>query len=327
MDETAEQPIALEPEVEVFIRERIKREVPPTVLEAVRQEEEKRFRQLRWFVALVGLVGFGTFGTLSNYLIEKAVDSKIEARTGQISDSLDFVRFTRTSLKLELGRSFTVEDKNAVMGYLRRAAKNERVRHTTEFLAALTQVTQAFVSAGQSASIDEIFLLFEQETLGSQALVESLLHHYGQIIVARVVDPEDDPTMAKFEKLERIAEGAKIPEVPLAYRVLFICRRQPHATQPSVVDLLDQTTMLAKPDRSNFFFQILQRTKTENWSAPSREGKVFERVTREFLNTYAEPISRRFDIEQSVLVLASQDGVEESEARGIAAAAADVREP
>lgn len=113
------QRVELSDDVERYIRERLEIEVNEAVPSIVIKEEDRRFSQLKWLVALVGVVGLGTFGTLSNYLIEKAVDSKLEAKTGNITDALDFLRFNSLSQKLESGTSFSRQERAAIMTYLR----------------------------------------------------------------------------------------------------------------------------------------------------------------------------------------------------------------
>ena len=311
--------VNLDEEVEALITKRVEKEVRDKLEQAVAQEEDKRFRQMKWFVGLVGLVGLGTFGTLSNYLIEKAVESKLEGRTGNISDSLDFVRFSSVSLKLELGTSFSNSDREAVMGYLRRASKNERVRHTPDFMAALTQVTRAFVSAGQSGSIDEIFALYEQETLSQNDLVENLIHHYGQTIVTRAANPREDTATARFEKLERVAGGAKVPELALYYRVLFTYQKNPDNVEDGVTRLIERASQLSTGDSQSFFGQIFERTKGENWQRRvDHEGLVFEKVTRGFLKTYAGTLSETFKVDRSLILRAAESGVAADEVRKLA---------
>lgn len=306
----------LSDEIERYIRDRTKLEVDAAVQTAVSEEEERRFRQIKWLIALVGLVGLGTFGTLSNYLIEKAVDSRLEARTGNISDTMDLIRFDSVALKLELGDSFSPEDRTAVMTYLRKAAQNERVRHTPEFNSALVQVTKAFGAAGQSASIDEIFQLYEREILSSDSLVEILLNHYGQEISSRPIAPADDFALHAFERLEAVAGGARVPELALVYRTLYLHRQQPDKVQPGVVVLITRAKDLKDSDLRRFFHQILLRTRSDNWLRENNseeagpEGAAFEKLTRSFVKTYSGTISKMTGIEQENIMAYADNGLD-----------------
>lgn len=313
MGEESKDKDKLDDRLEDLISRKIERQVRETIEHVVPKEEEKRFRQLKSFVGLVGLVGLGTFGTLSNYLIEKAVESKLERRTGNISDSLEFVRFYTLTMKLELGTSFSNTDKEAIMSYLRKASKNENIRHSREFLAALEQVTKAFVSAGQSGQIDEIFSLYEQETLSTNGLIENLIHHYGQSILGRSAAPKDDPAMSRFEKLERVSDGAKVPELALMYRLLITYQKGPDKTEVAVVRLIERAKELSTADTRNFFMQLFQKTKVENWQRRSTpEGKVIEKLTRSFLRIYEEHISKIFNVSSTLIRRVWESGVDEN---------------
>lgn len=213
--------------VHTSIDTEIEKNIVPRIYEIVQKEEEKRFRQFKWFAAFLGLIGLGTFGTLANYLIEKAVETQVEIHTGNISEAIEFSKFFTITLKLDLGKRFSTEDVDAIMTYLRKVATINRVRHSKQFLAALSQVADSFVSAGQSASIDEIFSIYEREVLSSPILVEALLHHYGQEIVGREQAPNQDFGYSVFEKLERVSSSSKVSGLALAYRTLYESKRSP----------------------------------------------------------------------------------------------------
>jgi hypothetical protein len=295
------------------LRRYVDSRVRDLVGEEVSREEEKRFKQLQRFIAIVGLIGLGTFGTLSNYLIEKAVDSRLESRTGRISESLDFLRFATIVTKLELGTSFTPYDRDAVMNFLRRASKNDDVRLSSEFSGALFQVTRAFASANQAASIDEIFTLFEREIVASNELVEALLHHYGQALVARPVIPDNDEVRATFEKLEGLAMSSNVPELALYYRILADYEEGPQNTD-QLIELFAQARNLNEADLSRFFFELLTRTKSENWvMEDSVEGKRFQEISRRFLRDLGPSLAQQLGLEEDTFGVAATDGIESSE--------------
>lgn len=319
MEAVAVNSADLHDDVEKYIRERIALEVDSAVHSAVALEEDRRFRQLRWLIALVGLVGLGTFGTLSNYLIEKAVDGRLEARTGNISDSLEFIRFNSVVLKLDLGTSFTTEDRKAIMSYLRRVATNERVRHTEEFNAALVQVMKSFTQAGLASSIDEIFQLYERELLATDTLVEILLHHYGQEVTSRHTVPADDFAMRVFDRLEALAAGAKVPELALAYRSLYLHRQNSGAVNEAVTSAITRAAMLSEVDLARYYQEILVRTRAKNWqSSPDSSGIALQGLTRSFISTYASEIERQARIERGILSDVAKEGVSEESAEALA---------
>lgn len=309
--EQVEAPFANRDSIERYIRERVELEVSETAPRIVAVEEDKRFSQLKFLIALISVVGLGTFGTLSNYLIEKAVDSKLEAKTGNISDAIDFLRFSSYSLKLEVGTSFSAEDRTAIMAYLRKASKSERVRYRPEFIASLTEVLKSFASAGQDSSINEIVELYEKELLNSNAVVEILLHHYGQHIVGRSNVPSDDQALRVFEKLEGVSRGANVPELALVYRALFSYRQHPSIENRRARAFLARASLLSEADRARFFSELFIRTRAENWQQPPNdEGRTFEWVTRGLLRDHAHDLFQHLLSEPEVLETVVVEGVD-----------------
>src|SRR5262245_30515076 len=118
----AGQPVNIgSPSLNATIQHIIEERLDGVIQAKVSKEEERRFRQLRWVVVLIGLIGLGTFGTLANYLIQEAVDR----RAGHVKQSLDMLRVNMLALKLDISDSFSVEDSNAVMLLLHKIAGNQ----------------------------------------------------------------------------------------------------------------------------------------------------------------------------------------------------------
>lgn len=298
-----------------IVRDAVQDRMGAMIHEEVGREEERRYRQLRWLVAFVGVVGLGTFGTLSNYLIEKAVESKLEARTGNISESLDFARFYTLTLKLELGTEFSPDDRDAIMSYLRKAAGKGDIRQSPEFRAGLFQVTRAFAAANQAPSLDEIFSLFQREVLASPPLVESLLHHYGQDIVGRTTAPTDDASLKTFESLERVSAASKVPELALYYRLLLDFKRLPEASG-QVREIIGRVIDLNETDLARFVFELLTHSRAENWqNPPAPDGREIERMTRQLLREANGELTNRLLIDRGILELAQAGQVDKTLAR------------
>lgn len=294
--------------LDAMIRERVHDEVV--------QEEDKRFRQLRAFVAVVGLVGLGTFGTLSSYLIEKAVDTQIRNRAGEISDEIHFLRFARLSERMERESSFSDADRDAAMTYLRSAAEKPLIRQNPEFVINLFQVMHSFVSAGLSPYVDELFQLYEREILGSAPLTESLLHHYGQQLIGRSVDPRfGDSVLEAFEQLEAIAPSRRQPELALYYRSLFEWKHA-EGDKERVAAFVARVGDQLEVDRARYVAELLQRSRAENWvnGEPTAEAREIERVVRSFLRAFAAELASTTDVDANIFAAAGQDGVAEEDA-------------
>ncbi len=296
----------------------LQEKLPSIVHEEVSREEERRYRQIKWFVAFIGVVGLGTFGTLANYLIEKAVDSRIEAKAGNISESIDYMRFYTVTLKLDLGTSYSNEEKDVVMTYLRSAAKVDRIRHSKEFLAALTRVAKAFASSSQSAALDEVFSLYEKEVLSSPTLVEAFLHHYGQDIASRAAEPKQDTSFAIFEKLER-ASAKNSEELALYYRLLYSFRKADLKKNPETSALISRVPLFSEADLSRLLSEIFQHTRAENWQRrASPVGKEIESVSRKLLTMYGTEMATVLNAPNEVFVVAATAGIDKDKVDSLA---------
>ena len=306
-------------EIGELIASEVASRLQPLVHEEVGREEERRYRQIKWFIAFVGIVGLGTFGTLANYLIEKAVESRLEAKAGNISESMEFMRFYTITLKLDLGTSYSSEEKDAVMTYLRSAAKLDRIRHSKEFLAGLTRVAEAFAASSQASALDEIFAMYEREVLASPTLVESFLHHYGQDIVARAAAPKSDQSFSTFEKLERAAVSNS-EELALYYRTLYTYRKYDKKPHVELDALLSRAMDLKKEDLQRYLGEIFQRSSVENWQrSPTPEGRLIEHLIRSLLRDYAPMLNKRLKTPPELLERIAGNGLEEDKVKPLAA--------
>jgi hypothetical protein len=90
--------------------------------EAVKYEEEKRFRQLKLITVGLGLLGVGTLGAVvTNY-----VDRAIEARTEQLTDQTALFQFVAMATNLEKTDSgLSDESRQKLLKIMRRLADNQ----------------------------------------------------------------------------------------------------------------------------------------------------------------------------------------------------------
>lgn len=318
----SEASITTETGVEVLIEAELVRRLEPMIKEAVVREEEARFRQFKMIVAFIGLIGLGTFGTLANLLIEKAVDSRIEKSTGNISQALDFLKFSTAARMIELDDSFSQDEVDSALAYLRETAHNRDVRFSKKFRTALVPLVTSLAAADKAAPINEIFVTYEREILTSQTLVEALLHHYGQEIVGAPVNQLPKPAIARFEKLERVASSSRVPELALVYRALYETRSGEAEGAIRVVDAIERSVSLNDIDRERFFNEILIRTRTANWMRRTTpQGQAIENATRAFFARFTDAIVKTYGLDErlgEVLITVSEEGIDEESAAMLA---------
>lgn len=297
-------------EIEDMIDKVIDQKLKSMVEREVTSNVNDRFNQLNWILALLGIVGVGSLGTLANYFIEKAVEQRLDKRTGNITEGLEFSRFYLLTLKLQIGQGFTQVDIDPIMNYLRKVERNSQIRHSPDFISGLYQVMSSFTSASQSASIDELFVAYEQEILSAPTLVQPLLHHYGQEIISRDITPTNDVAYKAFEKLERVATSSQVPELALAYRTLYEFGQNLSNTPTIVRKLITSSSKLNTKDRGLYIYNILMRSKVDNWiTQPTREGYSIQNLIREFILAYKDVFHEVYGMDEQLALEISKEGV------------------
>lgn len=290
------------------------------VREAVAAEVDRRAKHMHLVLAIIGLIGLGTFGTLANYLIEKAVDRSLMARVGDIDNALNFSRFAAVSLKLRVGDSFSRQDVDAAMNYLRQTETNKKFRHRPEYQSAVFETVRAFSSAGQSAPLDELFALYEQELLANPIIVETLLHHYGQQVAGAVVLDASNPRQKTFEKLERVADGHNLAELAMAYRLLLESRDTTDETRTRVAAIITASRSLRPNDQSRMWREIIHRSRSANWAKRTNPRiQTIETAVRAFFADHAAVMEKVYGLSPEISARIASEGVSASQAVDIAA--------
>lgn len=309
--------IRLSEDIEKLIVLEMDRRLDRIVHEAVAREEEKRFRQIKWIAVFIGVVGIGTFGTLGSYFIKEAVD----ARAGNIKETLELARINNLALKLSITKGFTPDESEEIIDLLRRVSKIDQVRTSQDVRSNLGSILNAFASAGEEAQIDEIFELFRREILKSGLGVEILLHHYGQKIAGRLTIPSasEDLPLKTFEQLEGVAAGHNLEELALCYRLLYEYSTEKHHPNDKLTKLLARSLDLNQRDARRFLREIFIRSIAENWqSQPTPEGRSIERLTRSFLKDYAAVLGKQYSTKEEIFTKWGKEGLSDSEANDAA---------
>jgi hypothetical protein len=304
-------------------RESLERSIEKTFSEKldtlIQAKIDRRFRQLKWIVALAGLIGLGTFGTLANYLIQQAVD----LRAGRVTQTMNMLRVNMLAMKLDIAKSFTREESSSVMALLRTIAHNDEAKSLPDFPVTLTKVVLAFSAADLNANVDQLFELFPSEILASPSMVETLLNHYGQEIVGRavpVVGQSNDVYLRDFESLERVAASSNVPEIALLYRTLFEYRMEDKHPSPRIFELVDRAEYLSRPDHENYVRQLLDHSKADNWQRePTVTAKAVATTVRQFLHNYGGTIASHLRIPAFQVEQWAKQGVDRETAAVIVA--------
>jgi len=291
MNDDQKQEYVRKEDVEALVKAEVGKNLRDIVGEEVDKAEDKRFKQLKIF-AFIGLTG--VFGICS-YLVDKTLSYKLDQRVGQMAASLELTRFFHMATKLDYKTNIPPTEISEIMRFLRKGANEDRIRGHPDLGPCLSHILYNFVSYDMTAEIDEIFKLYEKEILTSPGLVETLLHHYGQALTARVSTPAyvDDILLNNFLKLER-AGRKPCPHVSLYYSLLVNYRQYMYRdtkSQEHVKTLIDESKLLDLESKAWFIYNLLYRTRAANWQDnPNSIGKAIQPVAVSLLSIFGHDL-------------------------------------
>jgi len=250
--------------------------------EAVKFEEEKRFRQLKWITVVLGLIGVGTLGTIATFYVDRA----IEARAGQLTDQAALFRFLAVASSMKDGSRLSDEERIGMFRLMRRLSENKELRDSPDVSQAVNEIFKRLVSIGDDATLEEVFALFERQIISSRRGIQAALHHYGQAMnsgIHTVAATMPNRDVERFERAERMASSRDAEELALSYRCLYQFAAAKYTFDASTETILTRIAGLNDDDRARFFNELLLRTRAANWqSRPTPNGIEFQRRARLF---------------------------------------------
>lgn len=255
--------------------------------EAIKFEEDRRFRQLKWIIVGLGILGAGTLGTIATVYVDKAID----ARIGQLTDQASLFRFMAMADQFRSGAKLSDEQKGGVMRLMKRIAENKELRDSPETSLAVVDVFKRIVDTDDAESASTIFELFKPQILSTERGIQSALHHFGQRInsvnpsVSSVSLAED---LKRFEAAEYRAAALDQEELALAYRALYQLTQADFKPDKAFQTTLARINSLVERDRKRFFHELSLRTIYTNWqNFKNADGLEFQRRARLFFATLA----------------------------------------
>lgn len=283
--------------------------------DAVKYEEEKRFRQLKWITVVLGLLGVGTLGTVATYYVDRA----IEARTEQLTDQAALFRFLAMANTLEQGRGLSDESRQGLFKLMRRLADNRDLRDSTDVALAVNSIFWELVNA-EDVAVDQVFELFEKQILSSKSGIQAALRHYGQAMNSGLPNSASSrkKDVERFELAERRAGSRDAEELALCYRALHEFHAAGYSVDSRTMDAVGRMRALRVDDRARFFRELLLRTRATNWqSRPTPDGLEFQRRSRLFFRELSklEGLPRDLSV---TLADVGEKGCEEEECRDLA---------
>jgi len=290
--------------------------------EAIQFEENRRFRQLKWIIAGLGILGAGTFGTIATVYVDKAID----ARIGQLTDQASLFRFMAMAGQFSSGAKLSDEQKSGVMKLMKRIAENKEMKDSPETSLAVVDVFKRIVETNDAESANVIFELFKPQILSSNRGIQAALHHYGQRINA--ANPSVNSSslaedLKRFEQAEYRASILNQEELALAYRALYQLTQADFKADKSVMATFARVSGLDESDRARFFREIAVRSNYTNWqNFKSADGIEFQRRARLFYESLAKTKGLPEEMSR-MLAHVGQNGCDESLCKSLSATLAD----
>lgn len=315
--------------VDTMLERRLKLDVKGYINDAVNGQVQS----FQWILALLGLGGITLVVTLVNKTLEDMVTQKLEERSNNITQALDFLKFTTSTTKIHLGldiaeavkdmritQSITDSDVEAILSYLRRIDPASQFRHTAEFRSGLLDTMRFLTIQTRSAFIDELFDKYQAEIFQDAQLLTNLLNHYGQEVIGDG-SPKDENSRSyqRFQTLEGYAPTQRYPEVALAYRTLYESERIRlnneigPARSDRVTDCIARSKNLTAQDQRLFLRKLLFFSKSSNWF-DGFQGKNIENAVRHLFQTQQDSFLEAYQLNKEESTTIATEGLTSDEA-------------
>jgi hypothetical protein len=297
---------------------RLDAEIVRRIDAAVKFEEDRRFRQLKWIVVVAGFIGVGTLGTVATHYVDKA----IEAKSGQLTDQARLFRLLAMVNGMEEGGGLTEEQIRTTIPMLERIAKNDELRNSPEVGLAVAQLFWELTTIDDASAVDRVFDLFRAQVLASDKGIQGALHHYGQAINASMPNSKASASaedLQRFEDAERVAPSRHMEELALAYRTLHEFTVAGDRLAPAVLHAMQRAaTLRSDADRVRYWHELVLRCEAKNWQPrPRPQALEFQRRARAFFGALAE--AGWLDERTTAAVrAAAEDGLDREESEGLA---------
>jgi len=310
--------------VDTMLERRLKQDVKGYINDAVNQQ----IQSFQWILALLGLGGLTLVVTLINKTLKEMVTQKVEERSNDITQALEFLKFNTSTTKIHLGldlaeavkdmsitNSITDSDLEGILSYLRKIEPASQFRHTAEFRSGLLDTMRFLTANTQSAFIDELFDKYQAEIFQDSKLLTRLLNHYGQEIIGDGI-PKDvnSRSYQRFQILEGYAPTHRYPEEALAYRTLYESEniRLKKEISPigsdQVVECIKRSKNLTEQDQRLFLRKLFYFSKSSNWFN-GFQGKNIETAVRYLFQTQQEPFLDAFQLSKDDSSMIAKEGL------------------
>lgn len=317
-------------EIKQYVGQYLERELKMLVHEKVQVEEELRFRQLKWIVIFIGLIGLSSITTLLNFMIDQSVQTQTRKVNDDIKEALDYFNFVVASFTFgDQDRTASQAKAGALTGSLKKLKENSN-KHTSspEFKMVLYQLINSLNFMGQSSGIDQIFSLYREDIILTPYLVELLLRHYGLEIIAMEKIDESELRYKIFSELESAAPDAGFEWRALAYRILYESKKDKNVN--AVEGYLKRSLSFEPVECMDFFRIILMNSRAVNWikdGRPSPGEMHIQEVTINFLQKYNGTINELYNVARlDGWNVATSEGIDSSGAYRLATEIAYLRE-
>ena len=138
-----------------------------------------------------------------------------------------FQQLNYQALSLDIKDSFSDTERDTVMSQLETIANAPVFLERAEFPTILGKIIASFAAAQQNLFIERIDDLFGGRLIRYRSVVETLVLHFGQILVGSLEEPTlwSNKTTERFTRYADAAIGHNFPELAIVMRILIESRK------------------------------------------------------------------------------------------------------
>lgn len=220
------------------------------------ERETKRFRVLYAVVGALSFLGIGVITQLVDFYATRAVDQRLEQSRSELETAKAFVQLNALATQIDMSRSFSNTDRDAIMKLLDQAKDNKKLRAEPVFDTLLQKIVRSFSASDNATFVSQIFDSFERECLRIPGIAEVLVQHYAKRLLS-AIDPKASTFAADLRRFNLVADSAETLKMKAAASILrafVVFRVNEHKGSPELSATIKSFESFSAKDRQ----QILE---------------------------------------------------------------------
>ena len=254
--------------------------------------------------------------TQINEEVSSALKGEISGLREQIRLEGTFQQLNYQALSLDIKDSFSDTERDTVMSQLETIANAPVFLERAEFPTILGKIIASFAAAQQNLFIERIDDLFGGRLIRYRSVVETLVLHFGQILVGSLEEPTlwSNKTTERFTRYADAAIGHNFPELAIVMRILIESRKA-RLQRNAVTDALFQEVgYLNQEDQAGFIFRLIIYKDPEHWQKQATgDGARIGKIASAVYSSYENEILALLEVDEELVQRLFQLAVSYSE--------------